>query len=67
MDLSFRGMKMEKGRKGILENGFMEGVWTSWNKTGQKEQEGIQNGLKDGRWMSWNADGKEEGMINTTL
>jgi antitoxin component YwqK of YwqJK toxin-antitoxin module len=56
--------------KGSILNGFQEGKWTSWYKSGQKKSElNYTNGLLDGDWLSWFEDGSpsgEGGFINGT-
>ena len=48
--------------KGSILNGFQEGKWTSWYKSGQKKSElNYTNGLLDGDWLSWFEDGSPSG------
>ena len=50
----------------LFEEGELEGLWTYWNKRGQKESEGIyKKGKGEGLWTFWHNNGQKlsEGVL----
>lgn len=48
-------------KKGTVKDGLETGLWTSWDKDGNKSSEGFyENGKRTGKWLSWNGNLRSE-------
>ena len=56
--------KYFKETESNYKDGELDGLWTEWDRDGQKKEEGnYKDGKRDGKWTSWydNSQKKEEG------